>query len=104
MMFGEVVASRGGLERGMSACGLLEPAFGGGDFAVLLGVTILGGDELWAQGDGLRLTGRHDDRRERAVVVGFVSAFMLQSAALGTMDLLGRKIPGAVQPNSYGFV
>jgi hypothetical protein len=49
----EVVAQQGGLERGVSGPVLLEPAFGGGDFAVLLGVAILGGDELRAQGESL---------------------------------------------------
>src|ERR1035437_1098613 len=100
----EVVAQQGGLERRASGPVLLEPAFGGGDFAVLLGVAILGGDELRAQGNGLGLAGRHDDRGERAVVVGFVSAFMLQAAAVRTMDLLGRKVPGAVQRDELGLV
>src|SRR5664279_4801723 len=92
----EVVAQQGGLEWGISGPIFLEPAFGGGDFAVLLGVAILGGDELRAQGDGLRLAGGHDDRRDRAVVVGDGSAVMLQGAALRTMDLLGRKVPGPI--------
>jgi len=100
----EVIAQQGGLERGVSGPVLLEPAFGGGDFAVLLGVAILGGDELWAQRDSLGLAGGHDDRGERAVVVGFVSAFMLQAAALVTMDLLGRLAPGAVQRDEVGLV
>src|ERR1017187_3917882 len=100
----EVVAQQGGLERGVSGPIFLKPAFGGGDFAVLLGVAILGGDELRAQGDGLGLAGGHDDRGKGAVVVGFVSAFMFQTATLGTMDLLGRKVPGAVQRDELGLV
>ena len=32
---------------------LFQPAFGGGDYAVLLGVAVLGDDEFGAQGDGV---------------------------------------------------
>jgi hypothetical protein len=36
---------------------VLQPAFGGGQFAILFGVAILRGDELGPQSDDLRLTG-----------------------------------------------
>ena len=100
----EIVAQQGGLERAIAGGILLQPAFGGGDFAVLFGVAILRGDELRAQRDGLGLAGSDDDRGERAVIEGFLSVFMFHAGAVGAMELFRRVVPGAIQGDGNGVM
>ena len=47
--------------------------------------------------DGLRVAGGDEDRRDRAMVIGFVAAFVFQTGAVGAVDFLRRVIPGAIQ-------
>jgi hypothetical protein len=53
----EIVAQEGEGARVIAGGIVLQPAFGGGQFAILFGVAILRGDELGPQSDDLRLTG-----------------------------------------------
>ena len=90
---GDVVIQGRQIPRGL----LVQPAFGGGGFAVLLVVTVLGNDELRAQGDGVLLSRRHDHRGDGAVIVGDRAAFVFDRGALAALDVLGGKVPRAVQ-------
>ena len=49
----KVIAQQNGPQRRVLGGVLFQPTFGGGDFAILLGVAVLRGNELWAQGNGL---------------------------------------------------
>ena len=92
-----VIAQQDGPQRRVLGGVLFQPAFGGGDLAILLGVAVLRGDELRAQRDGLLVAGGDDDRRHRAVIIGFVAAFMFQAGTVGAVDFLRRVIPSAIQ-------
>ena len=94
-----VVAQEDGPQRSVLGRVLFQPAFGRGDLAILLGVAVLGRDELRTQCDGLRVAGGDDDRCDRAMVIGFVTAFVLQTGAVGAVDFLRRVVPGAIQRN-----
>src|SRR5664279_5376756 len=76
---------------------VLQPAFGGGQFTILFGVTILRGDELGPQGDDLRLAGGHEHRRHRTVIVSDLAALMFEARTARAMDLLRGMIPSAIQ-------
>ena len=89
----DVVVQARQIARGL----LVQPAFGGGDFAVLLVVAVLRGDELRAQRDGVLLAGGDDHRGDRAVVVGDLAALVFDASNSWAMDVLGGEIPGAVQ-------
>ena len=86
----EIVAQEG--DRALEIAGgvLLQPAFGGGDFAVLLGVAVLRGDELGPQGDDLRASRGDDDRGDGAVVVGDLAVGVLEGGTTRAVDLLRR--------------
>src|SRR5439155_27105904 len=92
-----VVPQEGGLQGSVLGGVLFQPAFAGGNFAILLGVAILREDELRAQGDGLVVAGGDDDGRDGAMIIGLVAAFMFEAGTVGAVDFVRRVIPGAVQ-------
>lgn len=93
----EIVAQEGEEARVIAGGVVLQPAFGGGQFAILFGVAILRGDELGPQGDDLRLAGSHEHRRHRTVIVSDLAALMFEVGTARAVDLLRGMIPGAVQ-------
>jgi hypothetical protein len=92
-----VIAQQDGSQWSILRGIVVQPALAGGDLAVLLGVAVLGNDELRAQGDGVLVAGSDDDGRHRTMVIGLFSAFVFQARAVGTVDFLRRVVPGAVQ-------
>src|SRR5204862_8163527 len=83
-----VVAQQGGAQRSVLGGVLFQPAFGGGDFAILFGVAVLGSDEFRAERDGLLVAGGNDDRSHRAMIISFVAAFVFQAGAVGAVDFV----------------
>src|ERR1035441_7586875 len=84
----EMVGQEGDGTRVIAGGVVLQPAFGGGQFAILFGVAILRGDELGSQGDDLRLAGGHQHRRHRTVIVSDLAALMFEAGTARAMDLL----------------
>ncbi len=56
------------------------------------------------QGDGVLVAGGDEDGRHRAMVIGFVAAFMLQTRTAGTVDFVRGVIPSAVQREQEGVL
>lgn len=81
-----------------------QPAFGGGDFTILLGLAVLRGDELGPQGHDLGVAGADDDRSDGAVEMRGGSVGVPQTGAVLAMDVLGLggEIPRAVQGDEPG--
>jgi len=81
-----------------------QPAFGGVDFAVLLGLPVLRRDELRAQRHDLRVTGADEDRSDGALKMRGRSVRVAEAGTVGTMDVfgLGREIPGGIQRDEPG--
>ncbi len=65
----EVVAEVDRAQRREPRVMSFEPAFGGVALAILFLGAILGRDELGHQGNDLGLAGRHDRRRQHAMIV-----------------------------------
>src|SRR4029453_1412807 len=84
----KVVAQQGDGAAEIAGGVLFQPALGGGDFAILLGVAVLRGDKLGPQRDDLRLAGRHDHRRGGTVKVSDLAALVFEVGTTRTMNLL----------------
>jgi len=82
-----------------------QPAFGRGDFTILLGLAVLRGDELRAQRHDLGVAGAEDDGGDGAVVMSGGSVGVVKGRAVLALDILGLggEIPGAVQGDEAGI-
>lgn len=79
-----------------------QPAFGGGDFAVLFLVSVLRRDEFGPQRQDLGMAGAHNDRSDGAVVISQLPVGMLDARAIGAVKVLGTEIPGGIQRDKTG--
>jgi hypothetical protein len=85
----EVVAQQGVVAGGITFGVGGQPALGGVDLAILLGLPVLRRDELRAQRHDLRMAGTDDDRRDGAVEMRGLAVGVAEAGTVGAMDVLG---------------
>ena len=83
-----------------------QPAFGGGDLAILFGVPVLRRDELGPQRHHLRVAGADDDRRDRAVKMRDLAVGVRDAGTVGAVDIFGGggKVPRRIQRDEPGVL
>lgn len=92
-----IVAQQRGIAGLIIVAVLFQPALSCHDLAVLLFVAVLRSNKLGSQWDGIGLAGSDNHGSNRAVIVGYFSALMLDVRAILASDFFRGKIPSAVQ-------
>ena len=83
-----------------------QPAFGGGDLAILLGVSVLRRDELRPQRHHLRVAGTDDDRRDGTVKMRGPAVRVPETGTLRAMNVFGLRgeIPRRISCDEPGVL
>ena len=81
-----------------------KPAFGGVDFAVLLELSVLRGDEFRTQGHDMVVRRADDHRRDGAVEMRDLAAGVFDARTVGTAQVLRGEIPGGIDCDEAGVV
>ena len=99
-----VITQQSGAQGLITGAVVLQPAFGGGDLAILLGMAILRNDEFRTQRDGLRLARSNNHRSDGIVKVGDLSVIVLDVRTVLAVNLLRGEIPCAIQSDQSGVM
>jgi len=86
----EIVAQYRGVAILIEGAILFQPPFAGGNLAILFIVAVLRDNEFGPQWNGVGFAGADNDGRNSAVIIGDLTAFMLDTRTVITM------VPAAV--------